>query len=97
MNEIAIIEIDNLLGLVDAARTNTDEIIIMEKAGLDPVDEQSYYEAANYLLGWRSKYNPNTVAQQKTLSKIAEMEGIILVEPAFEVPQVNIPIFAMGM
>lgn len=97
MNEIAIIEIDNLLGLVDAARTNGDELLIMDKAGLDPVDDQGYYEAANYLLGWRSRYNPNTVSQQKTLAKLAEMEGIGLVTPTFETPQVNVPIFAMGL
>lgn len=97
MNEIAIIEIDNLLGLVDAARLNTDEILIMEKAGLDPSDGAGYYEATNYLLGWRSRYNPNTVSQQKVLAKLAGMENIVLPEPAFELPQVHVPIFALGL
>lgn len=97
MTPIAIIEVDNLLVLVDAARTTGDELIIMEKAGLDPVDEQGYYDAANYLLGWRSAYNANAYHQALKLCEIARMDSITLEPPVKRTPEVNVPIFALGL
>lgn len=97
MNETAIIEIDAILRLVDASRMTGNEIVKLDKAGHQPNEEEGYYLAAQQVLSWRTVFNPNAKAQLDALSELATLDGVILPEPEVTVPEVHVPIFALGL
>lgn len=97
MNESNIIEVDALLKLVEAARLTGNEIVKLEKAGHNPSDDEGYYLTAQQTLIWRTSYNANAKGQLEALAELADLDSITLPEPVIEVPEVHVPVFAIGL
>lgn len=97
MSELAIVEIDALLKLVNAFRMTKQEVIKLDKAGHAPVDMTGYYTAALQVLQWRTDSNANATQQIDELITMAAYDGVELEAEAPEIPQVNIPIFGIGL
>lgn len=97
MSELAIVEVDQLLKLVDAFRMTTQEVIKLDKAGHSPVDQNGYYTAALQVLQWRTDTNPGAVQQINELVTMASYDGVELDPETPEIPVVNIPIFGLGL
>lgn len=97
MSEQAIVETDKLLRLVDAFRTTPQEIAWLNKAGHSPVDIEGYYGAALAVLEWRTDTHQSAGKQIEDLVDMAALDGVTLSPKAPEVPDVDIPIFGIGL
>lgn len=97
MSETAIVETDKLLRLVDAFRTTPQEIAWLNKAGHSPVDIEGYYGAALAVLEWRTDTHQSAGKQIDDLVEMAAMDGVTLSPKPAEIPQVDIPIFGIGL
>lgn len=97
MNEIAIIEVDALLKLVDAFRMTPNEIAILDKDGHAPADGEGYYMAAQQVLAWRTAYNAQAGKQLEKLGALAAMDGYTLPPISTTTPEVHVPIFGIGL
>lgn len=97
MNELAVIEVDELLKLVEAFRLTPSEIAKLNKAGHAPVDQEGYYNSALQVLQWRTETNPNAINQISALVVLAGYDGVALTPDEPETPTVNIPIFGIGL
>ena len=97
MQEIAIIEIDALLVLINSTRLTENEIIRLKKADFDPIDLNGYYATTAQLLSYRSVYDTSAKQHSKLLIDIAKTDNIELKQPILSTPEVNIPFFAGGL
>lgn len=97
MDEIAIIEVNAVLKLVNASRLSDQEIVRLDKAGQAPDDLCGYYDTSAVVLGWRSAYDNDTEQQIDLLVDIASTDGCEVTRPAEAIPKVNIPIFGGGI
>lgn len=97
MEEIAIIEVNSLLKLVEATRLTDNEITRLTKAGNNPTDLEGYYNTALQALEWRESYHPNARQQIELLKETAFDDEIVIEPEAPVVVDVKIPIFAIGL
>ena len=97
MNEVAVLEINSILELINSTRLTENEIIRLDKAGEAPVDNCGYYETTATLLGWRMEYDTNASAQFDLMISFASSEGCSIIKPEVPVVDVNIPMFAGGL
>ena len=97
MDEIAIIEVNEILKLCNAHRLTESEITRLTKAGNNPVDLCGYHDTSATVLGWRSVYDTDTTQQLDLLVEIATADGCTITRPPAKIPQVDIPIFAGGI
>ena len=97
MDEIAIIEINSILGLINSTRLTENEITRLNKAEQDPLSLCEYYDTTALLLGWRSDYDNDAKKQLELLTEIAATDECEVAQPALSTPDVNIPVFAGGL
>lgn len=93
MDELAIIETNKLLGLVDAYLLTDNEINQLDKEGEAPISTCDYYDVAQKVLTARSKYNTTANNELDALAAFAALDNCALTLAPEIVPKVDIPIF----
>jgi hypothetical protein len=93
LSEIAIIEINNLLVLVDSYRMNSSEISLLNKTGADPITECEYYDTAQIVLTNRSKSDTSQNNSLEQLQILANIDGCVITLETEIIPDVDIPVF----
>lgn len=93
LSEIAIIEINKILVLVDSYRLNQSEIDVLNKTGADPVSVCDYYDTAQNVLTNRSKFDTSQNSSLEQLQALAKIDGCNITLEQELTPVVNIPVF----
>lgn len=93
MDETAIHEVNNLLGLVDTYLLTESEIEYLIKIGENPTSECEYYATTQIVLLERSKFDPTMQASLDALGALAALDGCTLEEQEAETPSVDIPVY----
>ncbi|HDM8140696.1 TPA: hypothetical protein P0E12_004986 [Vibrio harveyi] len=97
LSEIAIIEIDKILELCDAFASTQREIDLCNSLSFEPSTTCQYYEVAKIILENRAISDNMANDQLNVLVALANVDGCEIELDPVEVPDVDIPIFCLGV
>ena len=93
ISETAIIEVNNLLGLVETYLLTGGEIDYLNQIGQAPTDVCGYYESAQSVLERRALTDTTINAALEALAVYAGMDRCTVELAPEVIPSVDIPIF----